>query len=52
MMADEQFTNNLLRAVAAELHVLTGMTAARCTASPMARRGIVAAMVANVVPIV
>ena len=28
-MADENFSDNLLRAIAAELHFLTGMTAAR-----------------------
>ena len=28
-MADESFSDNLLRAIAAELHLLTGMTAAR-----------------------
>jgi hypothetical protein len=29
MMAEENFSDNLLRAIAAELHLLTGMTAAR-----------------------
>ena len=28
-MAEEKFSDNLLRAIAAELHLLTGMTAAR-----------------------
>jgi hypothetical protein len=28
-MADESFTDNLLRAIAAEVHVLTGLIAAR-----------------------